>query len=187
MSYPGMDAVVKMITELIENYRGKEFVREKALQITRQIPENPRTGHPDRRNFDAMAKVIHDWIVQNIEYVRDQNGIERIQTPDATLRLQTGDCDDMVILGGVLLESLGVPTRIKLIGEGREFTHIYLEYLANGQWVSFDPTLALYPGYVIPKANINVEKTVAIQRPAKNLNINIQKKRRLKGSHFVNR
>lgn len=184
LDYPGMDTVVSLIKQIILKYRGKEFVREKALDITRSIPEDPRTGHPNRRNFDAIADAIHDWIVQNIAYVRDQNGIERIQTPDATLRLRTGDCDDMVILSAVLLESLGVPTRIKLIGEGREFTHIYAEYLANGQWKSFDPTLALYPGYVIPKDNIKAEKTVPIERPEIPLSKTRNTKRSTR-SHFI--
>ena len=185
MDYPGMDTVVSLIKEIITKYRGKEFVREKALDITRSIPKDPRTGHPNRRNFDAIAEAIHNWIVLNIEYVRDQNGIERIQTPDATLRLRTGDCDDMVILGGVLLESLGVPPRIQLIGEGREFTHIYLDYLAAGQWKSFDPTLALYPGYDIPKENIKSEKTVSIERPKIPLEAKNRNLKRSSRSHFI--
>lgn len=169
--YPGMDKVVQLATQWIENYRSEQFVRDKALKITRKMKiKNTRTGHADMRNFDAIAQAIHDFIVREIVYVRDQAGVERLQTPDATLRLKSGDCDDMVILSGALLESVGVPTRIKLIGEkSGSYSHIYVEYLANNQWKSFDPTLALYPGYVFPKGKIKADKTVPIQRPPKNL------------------
>lgn len=167
--YPGVDEVVNIAKTWIENYRSEQFIRDKALQITGSIRKHPRSNHPDMRDFDAIAKAIHDFIVKEIKYVRDQNEVERLQTPDATLLLKAGDCDDMVILGGALLESVGVPTRIKLIGQKTgQFSHIYLEYQANGQWKSFDPTLALYPGYVFPKKNIKAEKTVKIDREANN-------------------
>lgn len=163
--------MVQVAKQWIENYRSEQFVRDKALSITRGMSaRNSRTGHSDMRNFDAIAKAIHDFIVREILYVRDQNGVERLQTPDATLKLKSGDCDDMVILGGALLESVGVPTRIKLIGENPgAFSHIYLEYLSNNQWKSFDPTLALYPGFEFPKSKIKANKTVSIDRSTQNL------------------
>ncbi|WP_409029434.1 transglutaminase-like domain-containing protein [Gracilimonas sediminicola] len=169
--YPGMDKVVQVAKQWIENYRSEQFVREKALSITSGMSaRNTRTGHSDMRNFDAIAKAIHDYIVREILYVRDQNGVERLQTPDATLKLKSGDCDDMVILGGALLESVGVPTRIKLIGEKPgAFSHIYLEYFSNDQWKSFDPTLALYPGFEFPKSKIKANKTVSVNRPVQEL------------------
>jgi len=180
--YPGMDKVVQIAKQWIENYRSEQFVRDKALSITRGIIKNTRTGHADMRNFDAIAKSIHNFIVKEIMYVRDQNGVERLQTPDATLRLKSGDCDDMVILGGALLESVGVPTRIKLIGQkAGSFSHIYLEYESTNQWKSFDPTLALYPGYEFPKNLIAAEKTVAVNRPSKRLSVPVETSRGLSG------
>lgn len=161
--YPGLEKVVSTIRTMIEHYRGEEFVRETALQLTSSIPVNPRTGHPDRRNFDQIASAIYNFIIRTIHYVRDQHGIERLQTPDATLKLRTGDCDDMVILGGSLLESLGVPTRLKLVGERKgAFSHIYLEYLAGGQWKPFDPTLALQAGIGAGMEQLASQRTVPI-------------------------
>lgn len=166
MPYPGMDRVVEIIKKMIEEYRGKQFVRSKAMQITGSITKNARSGHPDMRNFDAIAKAIYDFVIDKTIYTRDPNKIERLQMPDATLMLGSGDCDDMVILSGALLESVGVPTRIRLLGESsNSFSHILLDYLSNGQWKSFDPTLALYPGFKIPKDRIKNEKVVSITRP----------------------
>ena len=166
MAYPGMKAVVSIIKKVIETYRAKQFVRDKAQQLTKNIARNKRTGHPDMRNFDAITETIYDYVVDKTIYTRDPNGIERLQMPDTTMLLGSGDCDDMVILSGALLESVGVPTRIKLLGEQpNKFTHILLEYKSNGRWKSFDPTLALYPGYEIPAGRIKVSKIVSLNRP----------------------
>ncbi len=169
MAYPGMEKVVKIIKRMIEDYRERQFVRDKALQLTKHIGQNPRTGHPDMRNFEAIASAIYDYVIDNAIYTRDPNGVERLQMPDATMLLGSGDCDDMVILSGALLQSVGVPTRIKLLGEQKDtFTHILLEYKNDiGQWKSFDPTLALYPGYDIPKDRIKAEKIIPIIRMGK--------------------
>lgn len=168
--YPGMEQVVLMIKEMIKHYRGEEFVRQKALDITRNVKRNPTTGHPDLRNYDNIAEAVYNWIVKNIRYVRDQNGIERLQTPDATLQLGTGDCDDMVILAGSLLESIGVPTRIQIIGERRgKYSHIYLDYDSKGEWKSFDTTLALFPGFEFPTDLVKAKKTYPIERPSARL------------------
>ena len=167
--YPGMDKTVQNISQIIKQYRGDERIRDAALQISSSVRPDARTGMADMRNFDAIADAVYNWIVQRIHYVRDPNGIERLQTPDATLKLRTGDCDDMVILGASLLESVGIPTRIKLIGEKRgQYTHIYMEYLAKGEWVPFDPTLALYLDYQLPEKLFKANKTVAIERPDNN-------------------
>ena len=166
MAYPGMKAVVSIIKKVIETYRAKQFVRDKAQQLTKNIARNKRTGHPDMRNFDAITETIYDYVVDKTIYTRDPNGIERLQMPDTTMLLGSGDCDDMVILSGALLESVGVPTRIKLLGEQQNtFTHILLEYKSNGVWKSFDPTLALYIGYKIPPGRIKAQKIVPITRP----------------------
>jgi transglutaminase-like putative cysteine protease len=186
VKYPGMDAVVQFIKKMIEVYRGSEDIRNAALEITSSISVDSRTGNPDRRNYDAIADAIYDYIKYEIDYVRDQNGIERLQTPDATLLLGTGDCDDMVILAGSMLESLGVPTRMKLLGKEREFTHILIEYLSNGEWKSFDPTLALYPGYNIPEQSYKANKVVPIDRSAKIKKMNRTRKiKKASGSHYI--
>lgn len=166
MPYKGMETTVEIIKRKIQTYRGFPWVRAKARKITRGIPENPRTGLPNMRNFDAIAQAIYEWIEDTIVYVRDPRDIERLQMPDATILLESGDCDDMVILAGALLQSLGVPTRIKLLGKKPgQFSHILLEYRADGQWKSFDPTLALYPGFEIPDVHIASTKIIPLRPP----------------------
>ncbi len=53
---------------------------------------------------------VTDWIHDNIEYERDPQGFitdDRWQMPGETLRLGTGDCEDMAILGASVMSALG--------------------------------------------------------------------------------
>jgi transglutaminase-like putative cysteine protease len=162
--YPGMKPSVQVIKKMIEQYRNAEFVRKLARELTRHIPKDPRSGHPDMRNYDAIAKAIYDHIVRHDVYTNDPAGVERLQAPDATILTGAGDCDDMAILSASLLESIGVPARIRLIGETPDtFSHIFIQYQSEGRWKSFDPTLALYPGYRFDPARIKKSKIIPIE------------------------
>lgn len=156
--YPGLSGVVDKIREFILHGRGKMDVRSKALEITKGIPVDQRTGHPDRRNFGNIAQAVYQWMKHNIAYVRDPHFIEWVQDAEATLKIRSGDCDDMTVLSGALLMSLGVPCRILIIGQKDnnpdQFSHIYLEFQHNGRWYPFDVTLASRAGSGIPDEHI---------------------------------
>jgi hypothetical protein len=61
------------------------------------------------------------------------------------LELRAGDCDDMTILLGSLLESIGHPVRLVLTGPDPLrpglFSHIYLEVNLRGDWIPCDATM----------------------------------------------
>ncbi|MCH8494028.1 MAG: hypothetical protein LAT57_00155 [Balneolales bacterium] len=157
-SYPGLAGVVDKIRELILDGRGNFQVRQKALEITQGIPVDKRTGHPDRRNFGHVASAVYNWMKHTIAYVRDPHHIEWLQGAEVTLKLKSGDCDDMTILAGSLLMSLGIPSRVVVIGQKNnnptQFSHIYLEFEHNGRWYPFDVTLAKSAGVGIPAEQI---------------------------------
>lgn len=143
--YPGLDQVLQTMKELVDQGKGSPFIREKAVQITSFISADPRTGLPNRRNFDAIAHAVYEYMKKNIQYVRDPDGIEWIQTPEKTLELGFGDCDDQAVLAGALLSSIGVPTRFKVVKADPQnrgsFTHVFLQFQSGGIWKGFDPTL----------------------------------------------
>lgn len=162
--YPGMKKTVDIIANAIQLYRNKPFIRKLAMKLTAQLPNGPRTGLPNMRNRDGVADAIYNYIIQHTIYVNDAVGVETLKMPDATIMTGTGDCDDMAMLSAALLESVGIPCRIKLLGETADtFSHIFIEYRnQNGQWKSFDPTLALYPGYKFNPKRIKNAKVVEI-------------------------
>lgn len=145
MDYPGLETVLEEMKRLVLQYKGNPTVRDKAVEITSVIPVDARTNLPNRRAFNNIANAVYDWMKKHIQYVRDPDGIEWLQTPLITLKNKYGDCDDQSILAGALLSSIGVPTRFKVVKadprKPNAFSHVYLEYQANGQWKPFDPTL----------------------------------------------
>ena len=164
--YPGIDGVMQAATDLVEKYTGDERIRSKALAITRSIRRHPATGQPDLRDVDLIADAIYTWMVRNINYVRDPWNIERIQSPDVTLRQKAGDCDDHAILGAALLQSLGIHTGFRLVSRtGNAFDHIYAVYQSPDGWKSFDTTLLKYPGYVFDEKLIKSSRHVPNRMP----------------------
>jgi hypothetical protein len=162
--YPGLDTVLDEMKRLVKENKGNPEIRDKAVAITSGIKKDARTGLPNRRDFHAIATAVYDWMKKNIEYVRDPDGIEWLQTPQKTLEIGYGDCDDQSIVAGALLSSIGVPTRFKVVKSNPQkpsaYTHVYLEYKANGNWKPFDPTLHTKAGDGLSDAQILESKIV---------------------------
>jgi len=146
--YPGIEGVLELASQLVTKYTGHEDIRKLALKITRRVPKNKSTGLPDLRNIDQIAGALYTWITKNINYVRDPWNIERIQSPDVTIRQKAGDCDDHAILSAALLQSLGIQTGFRIVSRtGRTYDHIYTVFRSPQGWKSFDTTVAKYPGF----------------------------------------
>lgn len=65
------------------------------------------------RDVPAEAPVaVADWIRKNVLYTQEAAGEEILQGPLTTLRVGTGDCDDLVILWASLLRALGLPAQL---------------------------------------------------------------------------
>lgn len=80
------------------------------------------------RDYRAEAVAMFNYVRENVRYTRDPYNVERYSTARRTLELEIGDCDDMTILLGSLLQAVGLPIRIRVIGlKGqRVFSHVYL-------------------------------------------------------------
>jgi len=164
--YPGIDNVLEIASKLVTSYTGRDDLRALALRITRGIRPNRATGLPDLRNVDQIANAIYKWITSNINYVRDPWNIERIQSPDVTLRQKAGDCDDHAILSATLLQTLGIQTGFRIVSRtGRTYDHIYTVYRSPGGWKSFDTTVAKYPGFKFDERLIKKSKYLPNQLP----------------------
>jgi len=106
------------------------------------------------RNWLGEVTQIANRITANVRYTLDTFGIDTYRTPQRTLQLAMGDCDDMAALGGAVLQAVGYPIMIKVIRmEGQpDFHHIYLVVGLPPhdpeQWIAFDTTQAENPvGY----------------------------------------
>ncbi|MBE9047796.1 transglutaminase domain-containing protein [Pleurocapsales cyanobacterium LEGE 10410] len=164
--YPGIDGVMQAATDLVAKYTGDERIRSLALNITHSVRKHSATGQPDLRNVDLIADAIYKWMVRNINYVRDPWNIERIQSPDVTIRQKAGDCDDHAILGASLLQSLGIQTGFRIVSRtGNHFDHIYAVYQSPAGWKSFDTTVLKYPGYAFDERLIKKSRHIPNRLP----------------------
>ncbi|GEM_PF-3036473 len=150
MEYKDLDHVLKVMKRLYNEYKADPRIRQKAHEITSGIAKDPRTGLANRRNYQAMAEAIYQWMKGNIAYQRDPAGVEYLQSPIKTLKYGFGDCDDLTTLGAALMSAVGIPVRFGLAKTNaqnpRAYSHIYAEYEADGQWKPFDPALHTQAG-----------------------------------------
>ena len=94
--------------------------------------------------FKQEVVAIYDWVANNIRYTQDVREVETLQTPDWTVKMLQGDCDDHAVLLAALLQSIGHPVRfvaIKCQGAGPYYVHVFTETKIGPRWVALDTTV----------------------------------------------
>lgn len=125
---------LKIMSQLVKRYKTYVPLRQLALGIIREVP--------GRKNFVAQIQRIQDYVRNNIQYVKDINGVETVQTPDRTVQNRSGDCDDQAVLVATLLETIGHPTRFVAVKTKPfgPFEHVFAETRLGRRWVSVETT-----------------------------------------------
>lgn len=78
------------------------------------------------RDYRGEAEAIFLWVRENIRYTRDPEGMELFRKPKRILELGIADCDDMSILIGALLSTIGQVIILRVIGvSSNNPEHIY--------------------------------------------------------------
>lgn len=156
--YDGTLRTIEHIVELIKQGAKDFHVRQTAIDILVERAVKPK-------DYLGEIKALFEWVQQNVRYTKDTVRVEVLHSAHRMLELRAGDCDDMAILLGAMLESIGHPVRLALSGPDpvRQdlFTHIYVEVFHKGRWIALDATMP-YPMGWAPRAP--VKKTIAIER-----------------------
>ena len=132
------------VGRLIRDGAGDFYVRQKAIDIllARGVPPKDYLGE-----IDALFR----WVQRHVRYTKDPFQIEVLHSARRMLELRAGDCDDMTILLGSLVKSVGHPVRIVLTGPDPRrpdlFSHIYLEARHHDQWIPLDATMPYAMGW----------------------------------------
>lgn len=136
--FPGTRITVRNIQALIHQGLKDFYVRQKAIDILLARGVRPK-------DYLGEIKALFEWVQQNIRYTKDPFRVELLHTARRMLELRAGDCDDMTILLGSMLESIGHPIRIVIVGPNparpKFFSHIYLEVYHKGRWIALDATM----------------------------------------------
>lgn len=96
---------------------------------------------------------LQKWVQKNIRYIRDPVEFELVQTPEVTLKLRRGDCDDQATLLGAMLQAAGHPARFVAVGiRGGPFSHVYVETMAGKRWLGAETIHPMPLGWTPPDA-----------------------------------
>lgn len=128
----GIFASLKVMRSLVRQYKSYLPIRTLAVQLV--------NGHR-QKDWNAEVSSLQKFVRDKIRYTRDITDIETIQTPDVTLRLRAGDCDDKSVLLAALLESIGYSTRFVAIGFAPEtYEHVLVEVRKKTGWIPLETT-----------------------------------------------
>jgi hypothetical protein len=156
----GTQKTVEHVQALIRAGAKDFYVRQKAIDILLE-------KHVTPKDYLAEIKALFEWVQQHIRYTKDTFQVEVLHSARRMLELRAGDCDDMAILLGAMLEAIGHPVRLVIIGPDplRQdlFTHIYLEVFHKDRWIPLDATMPYQMGWG-PRAW--VRKVITIERRA---------------------
>lgn len=80
------------------------------------------------RDWWGEATALFEYTRKAIRYTRDPAGVELFQSPARSVDHGIGDCDDQVIFLASVLQSVGFPVKLRVIGlkGSDQFQHIYL-------------------------------------------------------------
>jgi transglutaminase-like putative cysteine protease len=129
----------------------RQLVRDAIRDPQQQIREAALTILRGVNSFSDQARAIQQWVQQNIEYRRDPPDLELVQTPQVTLQLRAGDCDDHATLTAALLQSTGHPTQFIAVGlDGGPWSHVLTQTLIGTKWVAVETIQPRALGWMPP-------------------------------------
>lgn len=136
LTYPdgnaGIFATARLMRDIVREYKLNLEIRSLALSLVEFLPGKDEAGE-----INALFCFVRD----QIRYVKDIAGVETIHTPEITLEIRQGDCDDQSVLLAALLESIGYQTGFKLTAyNGDSFQHVYVVVFHPAGWIHLDPT-----------------------------------------------
>jgi hypothetical protein len=169
-----VDATVQHMVEMASGKWGRESpkIRAAAINIIRGI--DPITGAQFARpvstpkDYFGMVEQIHNWVRDNIMYIKDPVGQETLSYPEEMLfNTRAGDCDDQVILEMALFGSIGIQSYPVIIGlYPNHYSHVYGyveippgKHRNAGTTWAFDPIMKEWPlGREAPADRVKAKK-----------------------------
>ncbi len=104
-----------IINEVLNTYQD-------TWHTTADLAESLRRG-----TEEETCRAVFDFIVENVNYNEDPDGVQWIRTPARLLHDGEGDCKSMAILSASLLNNLGIPCFFRFVSfsKNNQITHVY--------------------------------------------------------------
>ncbi len=111
-----LDPVIKRANPYINKIITNDIqLRTYANSIIKDCPSNDK---------ECQTNSIYRHIVENFNYLSDPTGVEFIQSPQETIQIGGGDCEDLSILFNSLLENVGIKTYL-VLSETHAYSLVY--------------------------------------------------------------
>jgi len=138
----GINQTLRVMRQFTRQGKRHYPVRDLALSLVRDI---------DNKNWFGEVQKLHHYVRDKIRYVRDIRGVETLATPDTTLKIGQGDCDDKSVLLASMLESIGHPTRfVALSFTPGVYSHVLVETKIGNKWIALETTEPVETGWFPP-------------------------------------
>lgn len=135
---------LKLMRTLARQYKTSLAVRSLAVDAVNGCLQ---------KDWLCEIKRLHALVRDRVRYVKDVRDVETLQTPDATIQIGAGDCDDKSLLLAALLESINHPSRFVAIGFAPDdFAHVYVETRIGNTWLPLETTEPVEAGWAAPGA-----------------------------------
>lgn len=104
-----------IINEVLNTYQD-------TWHTTAELAESLRRG-----TEEDTCRAVFDFIIENVNYNEDPDGVQWIRTPARLLHDGEGDCKSMAILSASLLNNLGIPCFFRFVSfsKNNQITHVY--------------------------------------------------------------
>lgn len=137
----GIRATLDAMVRLTRQYRTNLTVRRLAEQIIAGIPP---------KQYWLEVEAVLEWVRHSIRYTQDVYDVEMLRDPESLINEPFGDCDDMALLAGTLLVSLGHPVRYVAVATNDmgEYNHVYVETKVADKWIGIETTENVPLGWI---------------------------------------
>lgn len=133
-----------------------QVIRQTAMHILAQVPQ---------RKWLREVLALHQFVRDQIRYVRDPVGVQIVQTPEKTLEFGQGNCVQKAVLLSALLESTGHPTRFVALAirgqQDGQFSHVIVESKVGAKWMPLETIIPVAAGWYPPDATTRYELNVS--------------------------
>jgi hypothetical protein len=138
----GTLATLKIMWLLVRKGKTSMPVRYRALDLTK---------HLQQKDFTGEVAALHNYVRDEIRYVKDIDGVETLHDSEHILTQKAGDCDDKSILLASLLQSIGHPARLVAVAlKPHQYCHVFVETLIGRKWIPLETTEPVEMGWEYP-------------------------------------
>lgn len=146
----GRDGVIATLRHMRDFAR--ESIKTPDQTVRRCANEIFRIKNVPARKWLREIGALHEFVRDQIRYVKDPVGVELVQTPEATLTMRYGDCDDKSTLLAALLIATGHPCRFVAVGfDGNGFSHVLVEAKSGDKWIPAETIIPRPLGWFPPR------------------------------------